>query len=429
MTGEFKVSREVPTASVLSGTETFAVASKAPPRLNSIDCLRGLVMVLMLLDHTREFVHAEATRFTPTDLSQTSVFLFLTRWVTHFCAPTFVLLAGTSAYLRKMRGTSSTELALFLMTRGLWLIVLEFTLVRFSILFNVDYQFLGLAEVIWAIGVSMIALSGLAWLPTPVAGFLGVAMMALHNLLDGISVPPETAMAGTPPPDTSQKLWLVLHQPGFIPVFDNNVKLFVAYPLIPWIGVMAAGYGLGAVYRLNSVRRRKWLGVLGAVLVLLFALLRTANVYGDPSKWERQSSAAFTLLSFLNVTKYPASLLFLMMTLGLALLILAWSEGNNNSGVFSRTLITFGRVPLFYFVLQMMVAHGLAVLLSVVTHKNAEYLFLNFPTSSTNAPPDSGFSLAVVYATWIGGLLILYPLCRWFGRVKQSRMGFPFSYL
>ncbi|PYV41338.1 MAG: hypothetical protein DMG06_17410, partial [Acidobacteria bacterium] len=236
--------------------------------------LRGLVMIIMLLDHTREYVHAEATRFSPTDLTKTNVLLFLTRWITHFCAPTFVFLAGTSVYLQQMRGKNRAELSKFLITRGLWLIVLEFTVVRFTILFNVDYSFLGLAEVIWVIGVSMIILAGLMRWPTRVTAILGIGMIALHNLLDGIRVPVATAIAGTPPPDALQKIWLLLHQPGFVPFFQDDLKLFVAYPLIPWTGVMAVGYGLGAVYKWENERRRKWLLRLGLALTILFVVIR-----------------------------------------------------------------------------------------------------------------------------------------------------------
>ncbi len=386
-------------------------------------------MVLMLLDHTREYVHAEATRFSPTDLAKTNVLLFLTRWITHLCATTFVLLAGTSVYLQQMRGKSRAELSKFLITRGLWLIMLEFTLVRFAILFNVDYSFLGLAEVIWVIGVSMIILAGLIHLPARVTAILGIGMIALHNLLDGISVPPTTAMAGTPSPDALQKIWLILHQPGFVPLFQDDLKLFVAYPLIPWIGVMAAGYALGVVYLWESERRRKWLCRLGGALTILFVVIRATNVYGDPQAWKTQSSPVFTVLSFLNVTKYPVSLLFLLMTLGPALLILAWTDGTRKNNGLSRILITFGRVPLFYFLLQMIVAHGLGVVLGYLADKSVGYLFLNFPASSSNAPPDAGFSLGVVYAAWVGGLMILYPLSLWYGKVKQRQGGFPFSYL
>lgn len=399
-------------------------AEKIYQRLESIDFLRGLVMVIMLLDHTREYLHADAFRFSPTDLSKTNVLLFLTRWITHLCAPTFVFLAGTSVYLQLMRGKSRAELAKFLLTRGLWLIVLEFTIVRFTIFFNFDYSFLGMAEVIWIFGVSMIILAALVFLPTRVVAVFGIAMIVLHNLLDGITVPPATSMTGTPAPDALQKLWLILHQPGFVPVF-GDIKLFVAYPLIPWVGVMAAGYALGVVYTWERARRRKFLFKLGFALIILFVIGSAIITYG----WTTQTNAVFIFLDFLNTTKYPPSLLFLLMTLGAALLILAWADDVRNNNFINQILITFGRVPLFYFLLQMFVAHGLGVLLSYLAGKSIGHLFLNFPASATDAAPDAGFALWVVYAAWLGGVMLLYPLCHWYSKVKQSRRGFPFSYL
>jgi uncharacterized membrane protein len=405
------------------------MSEKVYQRVDSVDFLRGLVMVIMLLDHTREYVHADALRFSPTDLTKTTVLLFFTRWITHLCAPTFVLLAGTSVYLQLLRGKSRGELSKFLLTRGLWLIVLEFTLVRFSMLFNLDYSFLGFAEVIWVFGVSMIVLAGLIYLPVRVIAGLGIGIIALHNLLDRITVPAAVAFASKPPPDALQKIWLILHQPGLVPIVENRASLFVAYPLIPWIGLMAVGYASGVVYSWESERRRRWLSRLGLSLTALFVLIRATNLYGDPQVWEPQTSAVFTVLSFLNTTKYPPSLLFLLMTIGPALLILAWTDDVRKDNFVSRIFITFGRVPLFYFILQMFVAHGAGVLLGFIAGKSIGHLFLNFPDSSTNVPPDAGFPLWVVYAAWLGGLLLLYPLCLWYGKLKQRRSGFPFSYL
>ncbi len=399
-----------------------------PKRLGSIDFLRGLVMVIMLLDHTREYVHADAYRFNPTDLSKTGIILFFTRWITHFCAPTFVFLAGTSIFLQQMRGKSRPELAKFLLTRGLWLIVLEFTLIRFAVFFNIDYSFVGLAEVIWVFGVSMIVLAGFIFLPLRLVAVLGIAMIVLHNLLDGIKVSPAISMAGTPAPDLTQTLWLFLHQPGFVPLFGNKQALFVAYPLIPWIGVMASGYALGAVYQWEAVQRRRFLFQLGIGLVVLFVVIRLLNIYGDPQIWTSQPDPAFTVLSFLNTTKYPPSLLFLLMTLGPALVILAWAEAIPKDNIVNRILNTFGRVPLFYFILQMFVAHAFGVILNYLAGKSITYFFLKFPDSAA-APPDAGFPLWVVYAAWLFGLILLYPLCYWYGKVKQKHRGFPFSYL
>jgi uncharacterized membrane protein len=210
-----------------------------------------------------------------------------------------------------------------LLTRGLWLIFLEFTVIRFAIFFNFDYRFLGLAEVIWEIGVSMIVLAPLIYLPMRAVAGLGIAMIALHNLFDRFQIPPHVAMAGTPPPTALEKLWLILHQPGFIPVFEKSSVAFVAYPLIPWVGVMASGYALGVVYTWDGERRRRWLLKVRLALTILFGLLRATNLYGDPQAWKGQPSAVFTVLSFLNTTKYPLSLLFLLMTLGPALLVLS----------------------------------------------------------------------------------------------------------
>lgn len=400
------------------------ISEKIYQRVDSVDLLRGLVMVIMLLDHTREYVHADAVHFSPTDLTKTSVLLFFTRWITHLCAPTFVFLAGTSIYLQRMRGKSPAELSKFLLTRGLWLILLEFTVVRFSMLFNFDYSFFGFAEVIWVFGVSMIVLAALVHLPVRVVGVLGIAMIAFHNMLDGIKVSPAVSMASTPAPDILQKLWLFLHQPGVVPLFGDS-KLFVAYPLIPWVGVMAAGYWLGVVYMWEAERRRKFLLRAGFALTILFVLGSAVMTYF----WTMQTNGVFIFLDFLNATKYPPSLLFLLMTLGPALLILALTDGIKNNNFLSRAFITFGRVPLFYFILQMFVAHGFGVLLSLLAGKSVGYQVLNFPDSSTAAPPDAGFPLWTVYAAWLAGLIILYPLCRWFGKVKQNRRGFPFSYL
>lgn len=412
-------------------TETIEKLSR---RIDSVDFLRGLVMVIMLIDHTREYVHSEAFHSTPTDLTKTNVALFLTRWITHVCAPTFVFLAGTSVYLQKLRGKSQSELSKFLLTRGLWLIFLEFTIIRFSLFFNFDYSFFGLAEVIWIFGVSMIILAALIYLPVRVIAALGIGMIALHNLLDRFAVSPAVSMAGTPAPDFLQSLWLFLHQPGFVPL-TGGVKLFVAYPLIPWVGVMAAGYALGAVYTWEAERRRNFLFKLGFVLTALFVVVRATNLYGDPQPWAAQESSVFTILSFLNTTKYPASLLFLLMTLGPTLMILSRADKmnvpdeQNENHFLTRVFITFGRVPLFYFVLQMFVAHLFGILLSLLAGKSVAFYFLNFPNSSTDAPPGAGFSLWVVYAAWFAGLVVLYPLCRWYGKIKQGRRGFPFSYI
>jgi uncharacterized membrane protein len=411
-------------------------------RIDSIDLLRGIVMVIMMLDHTRDFVHRDVFQFDPTDLSRTNVLLFFTRWITHFCAPIFVFLAGTGAYLQFVRGKSKKDLSRFLVTRGLWLIVLEFTWIRICVTFNVDYRFLGGMQVIWVIGVSMIILAALIYLPLRLIGAFGIAMIVLHNLLDRFHVAgwqgPES-----PVPGYGAKLFILLHQPfEAFPVLGwPSPVVFVLYPLIPWVGVMAAGYTFGAVYQWDAQRRRRFLIRMGSVLIVLFVVVRAINHYADPSHWSRQGTIAFTILSFLNTTKYPPSLAFLLMTLGPALVALAWFESNNASaaarapqphGLLGRlrgALVTFGRVPLFFYLLQWPTAHLISVVLHWATGKPVAWMFRSAVDSFQPPPPGVGFNLAVVYASWIVGVLILYPLCKWFAGVKARRRNWWLSYL
>jgi len=399
-------------------------------RLDSIDLLRGIVMVIMMLDHTRDFVHNAALRFEdPTDLSTTNIFLFFTRWITHFCAPVFVFLAGTSAYLQLARGKSKAQLSRFLVTRGLWLIVLELTVVKLGISLNPDYRFLGFLQVIWVIGVSMIVLAALIHLPKIVIAAFGLSMIALHNLTDSFRV---TSWRGpeTPVPDLRAKLWILLHQAfeGFPILGFPSPVVFVIYPLIPWIGVMATGYVFGTIYQLNAQRRRRWLLIIGGAATLLFVIIRAVNLYGDPSPWSRQDNFVFTALSFLNTSKYPPSLLFLLMTLGPAILFLALFEGRAKRGRVKEFFITFGRVPLFFYVLQWFTAHLLSILLHAAFGKPVSWLWKS-PVDFFGPTPGVGFNLGIVYLSWITGIALLYPLCKWFAGVKQRRRNWWLSYL
>ena len=392
-------------------------------------------MVVMMLDHTRDFVHNAAFAFDPTDLSRTNVALFLTRWITHFCAPVFVFLAGTGAYLQFARGKSKSDLSRFLVTRGIWLIVLELTLVRVGMWFTFDVRMFGFLQVIWVIGVSMIVLGALVYLPVKVVGGFGVAMIALHNLLDSYRVSGWRG-PGTPVPSFAGKLWILLHQsfePFPIVHFPSPVVI-VIYPLVPWIGVMAAGYAFGALYQLEAQRRRRLLLTIGGAATALFVIVRAINIYGDPARWAPQKNFIFTLLSFLNTTKYPPSLLFLLMTLGPAILALAAFEAGAGArrldffGHVRDFFVTFGRVPLFFYLLQWYTAHLIAVLLNLAFGKSVRQLFQT-PIDWTGTPPNAGFNLAVVYLSWIVGVLLLYPLCKWFAGVKQRRRDWWLSYL
>jgi len=389
------------------------------PRVEAVDLLRGVVMVLMALDHARDFV--SDARFDPLDLSRTTGALFLTRWVTHFCAPVFLFLAGTGAFLSAARGKTRSQLAWFLLTRGLWLVALEFTLVHLGWFFNLEYRLL-LGQVIWAIGCSMLALAGLVFLPTWAVAALGVALIASHNLFDGVRVDSLGSF---------RWLWAALGSSSFT---DGPLELwpgvyfFVAYPLLPWLGVMAAGYGFGRLWVLDRGPRRRWLLGLGAGLTLLFVALRAVNRYGDPSPWSAQPSGLFTFFSFLNTSKYPPSLLFLLMTLGPALLALALFD--RPSGPLSRVFVTFGRAPLFFYLLHLPVIHLVALGLAYARYGEVGFLFQNVAFAGPGQlPAGYGYGLPVVYLVWFSVVVTLYPACRWFSGLKSRRRTVWLSYL
>jgi len=433
----------VDTPSWLASNPQLKPGDRSRSRVDSIDLLRGIVMVIMMLDHTRDFIHRDFLMgLDPTDLSRTNVVLFFTRWITHFCAPVFVFLAGTGAYLQYARGKSKRELSRFLVTRGLWLIVLEVTVIRFAVTFNLDYEFLGMLQVIWALGVSMVLLAALIHLPVRIVGCFGVVMIALHNLLDGFRMQGWQGPQ-SPVPGAGAKLWFLLHQPfEAFPVLGSfpSPVMVVVYPIIPWVGVMAAGYAFGVVYQWDAQRRRRLLLVMGSIATVLFVLLRLLKVYGDHAPWSQQNTMVFTVLSFINTTKYPPSLLFLLMTLGPALLLLSWFEANSSPttppasvprtlpAMFRNALVTFGRVPLFFYILQWLTAHLISLFLHFVTGRPVAWMFDN-QAFMTGVPPGVGFNLAVVYACWIVGILLLYPLCKWFAAVKARRRDWWLSYL
>ena len=382
----------------------------ARPRLESVDLVRGVIMIVMALDHTRDFFGVPG--ISPTNVARAGAALFLTRWITHFCAPVFFLLTGTGAYL-SLRKKSIGALSRLLLTRGLWLIVLEVVVLRcLGYQFNFDYR-LTMLIVLWALGWSMITLSALVHLPLPAITAFGLVLIAGHNLLDGIR--PATA-------------WLtVLHGQGF--VITGPHAVFVAYPLIPWIGVTAAGFGLGRIYDWPGERRRAFLLRAGLRLSAAFIVLRGVNRYGDPSRWRHQAASITTVLSFLNASKQPPSLLFLLMTLGPALLMLCAAERGTPRWL--QPALVLGKVPLFYYVLHFMLLHLLAVGVAYARYRDAHWMFespdvANYPFTP---PPGWGYSLPVVYAIWIGVVLALYPVCRWFAGVKQRRRDPWLSYL
>ncbi len=357
-------------------------------------------MIIMALDHVRDFFHKQALLFQPENLERTYPALFFTRWITHFCAPVFVFTAGMGAYFLLRRGRTKGQLARFLITRGLWLIFLEVTAVNFAVLL-LNSPGIYILEVIWVIGVSMIILAGLIYLPVRVLTVLSLAIIALHNLLD---------------PIRGGGLWNILHQQGFFRM--GPVAIVAAYPLVPWFAVMAAGYCFGHLYEWDEPRRRTLFTRIGLALTIAFVALRVLNVYGDPQSWNGSG------LSFLNVTKYPPSLEFLLMTLGPAITLLPWLERP------PAVLLTYGRVPLFYFVIHFYLIHVLAKFAVALQLWRTDLLLsLKVAMGSAARPAEYGFDLWAVYLIWLGVVAIMYPLCKWFGELKRRRTDWWLSYL
>jgi uncharacterized membrane protein len=391
-------------------------------RLTAIDALRGAVMVLMALDHTRDFVHAGAMAFSPEDLARTTPILFLTRWITHVCAPVFLFTAGVGVYLRLQQpGSTRGQLSRFLLTRGLWLVVVELTVMRVALNFSLDARYPVLLLVLWALGVSMIALAALIHLPHRVLAVLSLAVIAVHNGFDGVQASQFGALAG---------LWNVLHQPGVF--FVAGVPVVAGYPVVPWVAVMAAGFSAGPLFLLEPQVRRRVLLRLGTALIVGFVLLRAVNVYGDPQPWSVQPSSVFTVMSFLRATKYPPSLAFLLMTLGPALLFLASLDRRGLHA--SHPLVVLGRVPFFYYVLHFFSLHVVASVLAWLRYGRASFAFLFDPLPSMGGPatlfPEGfGYPLWVTYAVWIAIVVLLYPLCRWFAGFKARRRDWWLSYV
>jgi uncharacterized membrane protein len=381
------------------------------PRLEAVDVVRGVIMVIMALDHTRDFFGIPGQN--PTNLATATAGLFFTRWITNFCAPVFFLLTGTGAYL-SLKKKTTTELSRFLFTRGLWLIFLELVVIRcLAYQFNADYRTTMLI-VIWALGWSMISLSVLVRFPVVVSTVFGIVLIAGHNLFDAVK--------------SANPFWAILHAPGFVLNSPEHV-VFVAYPLVPWLGVTAVGYSLGQVYGWDGERRRGFLLRAGLALTAAFAVLRGINVYGDPSRWAPQKTVLFTTLSFLNTTKYPPSLLFLLMTLGPALLFLRAVDGG--APRLLRPAMTIGRVPMFYYVLHFALIHLIAVGVCAVRYGATHWMFESpdlghYPFT---APPGWGYSLPGVYLVWAIVVVTMYPLCRWFAALKQRRSDAWLSYL
>ncbi|ALF55851.1 hypothetical protein ACX27_28165 [Nostoc piscinale CENA21] len=373
-------------------------------RIISLDMLRGLVMVLMVLDHVRDFF--TNVRFRPTDLTQTNIPLFFTRWITHLCAPTFIFLAGVAAYLYfENRLQSKHELSRYLIIRGLWLVFLELTVVRFAWIFDPTYSF-SLAGVLWAIGWSMVVLAVLVRMPIPFIAAFGLVLIFGHNLFDQIHAE-QLGKLGW--------LWAILHEPKMLMPLANK-KLFIGYPLIPWIGVMATGYAFGSFMKQEKSLRQQLFLRLGLGLIAGFVVLRAVNIYGDPSPWTVQKNFAFTILSFINCQKYPPSLLYLLITLGIAMLLLYLFEKYRLRIL--QPLVLFGQFPLFFYIIHLWLIHLAAILLALPKYGlkaiNLPFLF------SSLMPADYGYDLPMLYNFWIIMIILLYPICSWFRSYKTK---------
>jgi len=366
-------------------------------RIESLDLLRGLVMMVMALDHVRDYFHADAFLYSPTDLTKTSVALFFTRWVTHFCAPVFVFLAGISACLYGAKKGRKT-LSFFLLTRGCWLMIVEVLGINLLRTFNLSFPFINL-QVIWAIGIGMIALAGLIRLERNVLLLIGIVVVAGHNLLAHVYLP-------------------VLENTGAYIIGPFNVV--VKYPALPWIGIMVVGYWTGYYYLpgVDPARRKPMLIMMGFSAISIFIVLRAINWYGDPSPWSGQSSELYTMLSFLNVTKYPPSLHYTLITLGPALLFLALNE--NPLDKWGERITVFGRTAMFYYLAHILLIHILAVIAAVVSGHKASDMILGGAVNDQPELKGYGFSLIVVYLVWVGVLLILYPICKRYDRYKRA---------
>lgn len=379
-------------------------------RIESIDLLRGIIILIMALDHVRDYFHADNFVYDPTDMAQTNAPVFFTRWITHFCAPVFVFLAGTSAFLVGER-KSKKELSIFLLKRGLWLMLLELTIVNFAWNFNPSFTFTRL-QVIWVLGLGMVCMSAIIYLPQKIILTIGLIILFGHNLLDNIKA------TGNSLPDF---LWCLLHERKRFTISEGHL-VGTGYPLLPWLSIMMLGYCLGALYKngMDAALRKKSLLIIGGTATLLFILIRGINDYGDMKPWESQPSFIMNICSFLNVTKYPPSLLYTLMTMGPALILLTWLEKPLSR--FGKILIRFGRVPLFFYLLHLFLIHGLGIIAVVISGRPWTDMIFTLNQNAKDAPwlKGYGYSLAGTYAVWILVIAMLYPLCRWYDKYKST---------
>jgi uncharacterized membrane protein len=382
-------------------------------RIDTIDFLRGLVMIIMAIDHVRDYFHFDSFLNSPTDLAHTTGPLFATRWITHICAPTFILLSGTSAYLMGKKKTRH-EVSLFLFTRGIWLILVQLTIVRFGWNFDPLFRYNSLS-IISVIGCCMLVLSALIHLPLKVILSIGLLFVIGHNALDSISFEEGTVM---------EVVWSLLH---VCKTYDlgNGYTFAIKYPIIPWTGVMALGYCLGQFFDkgYSPEKRKRNLVIIGSVCLLMFFVLRFLNVYGDPEPWSTQDTFTRTIISFFNVQKYPPSRLYLGATLGIAFVLLGKMEDWNLKRFTWITL--FGNVAFFYYVMHIYLIHVLATI--AVVAMGYDWHSMIYAGAPANGTPELrgsfGFSLGMMYLVWMLVVALLYPLCVRWSKFKTAYKG------
>lgn len=387
-----------------------------PSRIHNIDVLRGLVMIIMALDHTRDFIHLEALTGNPLDLQTTTPILYFTRWITHLCAPTFVFLSGTAAYMQSLR-KSKTQLSGFLIKRGAWLILVEIIVVTFAITFDINYSFI-ILQVIWAIGISMVILGVMVRLPFYVILSVGVVIVAGHNVLDYYEASHKGGFA-----------WYydMLHRQSVFNIGSGRT-LFNFYPFLPWVGVMLLGYCFGRFYLADVINRHRRTIILGASTLLFFVIARWLDVYGDPIKWSEQKNPLYTFLSFINTQKYPPSLLFLAVTLGISFISLGIMGDVRNR--LTRIVAVYGQVPLFYYIIHFFLIHLISAGLYLARgHSFSEGLVGTSGIPFKFVEPGEGYSLLVVYLVWVGVVAFLYPFCKWYAAYKATHRNWWLSYL
>jgi len=384
-------------------------------RQQSIDIVRGIVMIIMALDHVRDLMHVDSITQSPTDLATTTPLLFFTRWITHLCAPIFVFLAGTSVYLSLQNKNNIAEKRQHLLKRGFWLIVVEFTIVNFGLFFDIGFHTL-LFEVIAAIGFGFIILGLLLKIRSKILGIIGLVIIFSHNLLPLISFSENSVLKAVLSPFFS---------PIVIPF--SGRAFIMGYPPIPWLGIMLVGFATGKFFLLAEEKRKKLFVKIGLSALSLFILVRFLNIYGDPVLWARQKDAVFTFLSFMNVTKYPPSLLFCLVTLGILSLLLAFAEQFQNG--IKKVALVYGKVPLFYFVIHFYVIHIITLFMLILQGFNWSQLEFASGTFGRPKGVESGLPLWSIYFIWIFVVMILYKPCLWFGKYKEENQHWWLKYI